>query len=368
MFTIPQPHMKPTHVKPEGGDVGPLPSLTSPHSSLHYPPPSSQWANQQRYQYQYLTPQFQDSPRPLTEQLTRTNSHDYEPIQSNTRYAPRNIPEPHWQQTYEPRWDPRWEQTSSQADTRNQVFQTSVPSPQRDQYPYPMDGMGFPIMGTSVDPFQNFMYSSGIQGFDPALMKNMMMASDADMSVRKKGASELNNVLPVVMTGPRPYSPAITHPSFAMKGGLNNGPICCSQKIRVPSHLLLTNEQRNSMEEISVVKRVFDVDDLSTARVFLGQNGLLPEQLSRPLNKWKTRNTRKRKHATTHLYQCCCGSDVKQFHGTKGTRRSKQKYPFVSCLAFVEVARRTEDGSLIWARGLMDHSSECQKAQPFASQ
>lgn len=340
MFTIPQPHLKQEATGP---------GLAA--HALHFPPPAPQWASSQ--QYQYLAPPFQDSPRP--DQLSRTDSQDYEPMPNDARYAPRAAQDPRWQQTYAPRWEPRWEQDSH--------FQASGPSPQRPpQYPYALDDMGFPLLGTNVDPFQNFMYG-GMPGFDPSLMKNMLLASDADM--RKRGPSGLSNVLPAVMTGPRPYSPASAHPSFTMKG--LNGPALCNQKIRVPSHLLLTEQQRIRMEEVAVVKRVFDADDPSTARVFLGQNGLLPEQLARPLNKWKTRNTRKRKHATTHLYQCCCGSDVKQFHGTKGTRRSKQKYPFVSCLAFVEVARRSEDGSLLWARGLLDHSPDCQKALPFAS-
>jgi len=181
------------------------------------------------------------------------------------------------------------------------------------------------------------------------------------------------------MSGPRPYSPSTSGSTTTTKASTSAttespsnanpppNPLCSNQRIRVPSHLLLTDEQKNCMEEVSVVKRVFNMDDPESSRQFLATHGLLPDQLTRPLNKWKTRNTRKRKHATTHLYQCCCGSDVKQFHGTKGTRRSKQKFPFVGCLAFVEVARRSEDGSLIWARGLLDHSLECIKSQPFVS-
>ncbi|KAI0244618.1 hypothetical protein L0F63_005845, partial [Massospora cicadina] len=317
MFTIPQPKQ----IKANSN-----PNLVSP--TQHH----SQWVNSR---YPYLTSTFHPS-RPSNDIL---NHNSQVQLPYNQRCDQRHL--------------------SRKFD---RAYHLSAVSARDHHYGYQFDDMGFPLISNqaSVDPFQSFVYHNmhtDVQSFDP-------MNAVTNGSGRRRSGSELSNVLPVVMTGSRPYSPSVAHSVFVIKGS----PLCSKQKLRVPSHLLLTSEQRISMEDLSVMKRVFDSDDASNSRLFLSQNGLLPEQLTQPLNKWKTRNTRKRKYATTHLYQCCCGSDVKQFHGTKGTRRSKQKYPFVGCLAFVEVARRTDDGSLIWARGLMDHSKACQKAIPFVAQ
>ncbi|KAI9299256.1 hypothetical protein K502DRAFT_361775 [Neoconidiobolus thromboides FSU 785] len=280
-----------------------------------------------------------------------------------------------------------------------------------------LDSMDFNLMTRPISSHQYppIMYSDS----NPTIQDSMILASDNNHNAiiddelnqtHRRQRYQLDQVLPMVINGPRPYSPSNSNSAnstsnlppkgsfltftqhapkllqfgnnMSMEMDLNNtdnrnsmsrinnrlGPLVSSQSIRIPSHLLLTQDQRECLEKIQVIKRVFDADDMELSHQFLVQFELTLEQLGQPLNKWKTRNTRRRKNAVTHLYQCCCGSDVKQFHGTKGTRRSKQKYPFVACLAFAEVARRTCDGALLWVRGLLNHSPECTRVKPFSAQ
>src|SRR6266498_1981714 len=101
-----------------------------------------------------------------------------------------------------------------------------------------------------------------------------------------------------------------------------------SQSLKIPSHLILTQrqkEQLNSLSSSELTNLKWKTQDNATS--FLLKHNLLLEEI-RSEYKWKIRYSNKAKGI--YVLQCCCGSDMslKKSEEVK-TRKARQMYNFV---------------------------------------
>ncbi|RIA90363.1 hypothetical protein C1645_805785 [Glomus cerebriforme] len=133
-------------------------------------------------------------------------------------------------------------------------------------------------------------------------------------------------------------------------------------KFGIPSHLILTPEQKKQLCSLPVSKFT-DIkwESQSNAVSFLKEHDLILE--NRPERKWKVRYSNKSKGI--YLLQCCCGSDMslKQKKDKAKIRKSRQMYKFVGCLAFARIKKNKDNYVNIY--GYLSHLEDCQR-QPNA--
>lgn len=112
----------------------------------------------------------------------------------------------------------------------------------------------------------------------------------------------------------------------------------------IPSHLVLTQQQREQLQSLPIseftdIKWESQYDAIS----FLEKYNLILENIQ-PEHKWKVHYSYKAKGI--YLLQCCCGSDMsldskKSNSEETKTRKSRQMFKFVGCLAFAQIKKKS---------------------------
>ena len=137
-----------------------------------------------------------------------------------------------------------------------------------------------------------------------------------------------------------------------------------SQNLKIPSHLLLTQRQREQLNSLSASEFTdLEWTTQSDATSFLLKYNLLLEEIH-PEHKWKIRYSNKVKGI--YILQCCCGSDMSLKKSKSGeevkTRKTRQMYNFVGCLAFARIKKY--QGSYFSIFGYLNHLEDCQRCLP----
>ena len=137
--------------------------------------------------------------------------------------------------------------------------------------------------------------------------------------------------------------------------------------LKIPSHLILTQmqkEQLNNLPASSFVNLEWSNKTQGNAIVFLQQYNLVLEYIL-PEHKWKMRYSNKDKEI--YVLQCCCGSDM-NLNSKKSkleeakTRKTRQVYKFVGCLAFARIKKY--EGLYVSIFGYLNHLEDCQRNLP----
>jgi hypothetical protein len=95
---------------------------------------------------------------------------------------------------------------------------------------------------------------------------------------------------------------------------------------------------------------------------FLKKYNLILENIQ-PEHKWKVRYSNKDKGI--FLLQCCCGSDMslKKSNSEVKTRKSRQMFKFVGCLAFAQVKKKVDNYMSVF--GYLSHLEDCQRCLSY---
>jgi hypothetical protein len=136
--------------------------------------------------------------------------------------------------------------------------------------------------------------------------------------------------------------------------------------LQIPSHLILTQQQREQLcslpiSEFTDLKWESQIYAIS----FLKKHNLILENIQ-PEHKWKVRYSNKSKGI--YLLQCCCGSDMslnskKSNSEETKTRKSRQMFKFVGCLAFAQIKKKEENYTKVF--GYLHHLEDCQRCLPY---
>ncbi|RIA90361.1 hypothetical protein C1645_876147, partial [Glomus cerebriforme] len=125
--------------------------------------------------------------------------------------------------------------------------------------------------------------------------------------------------------------------------------------LRIPSHLILTQKQKEQLCSLPVSKFTDIKWESQTHAVsFLKEHGLILIE-TRQEHKWKVRYSNKSKGIC--LLQCCCGSDM-SLKSKTNIRKSNQTYKFVGCLAFARIKKNKDKYTNIF--GYLSHLEDCQ--------
>ena len=128
--------------------------------------------------------------------------------------------------------------------------------------------------------------------------------------------------------------------------------------LNIPSHLLLTQKQKEQLNSLPIsnfINLQWNIKTQENAIAFLQCHNLILETIL-PEHKWKIRYSDKAKGI--YILQCCCGSDMslntKKLNSEEArTRKSRQIYKFVGCLAFARI--RKYEGLYISIFGYLNH-------------
>jgi len=137
--------------------------------------------------------------------------------------------------------------------------------------------------------------------------------------------------------------------------------------LQIPSHLILTQKQKEQLYSLPVSEFTdvnWEWESQNSAHSFLRKYNLVLENIQ-PEHKWKVRYSDKTKGI--YLLQCCCGSDMslkskKSNSEEVKTRKSRQMFKFVGCLAFARI-KKFED-NYISIFGYLNHLEDCQRCLP----
>ncbi|PKY16270.1 hypothetical protein GLOIN_2v1883656 [Rhizophagus irregularis DAOM 181602=DAOM 197198] len=143
---------------------------------------------------------------------------------------------------------------------------------------------------------------------------------------------------------------------------INNHRDLQSKMLKISSHLILTQKQKEQLCSLPVSKftdRKWESQNDATS--FLKVHNLILE--NKPERKWKVRYSNKAKGIC--LLQCCCGSDasLRPKNGNSKARKSRQIYKFVGCLAFARIKKYKNNCIHIF--GYLTHSEDCQRQLPL---
>src|SRR5215216_5004512 len=136
-------------------------------------------------------------------------------------------------------------------------------------------------------------------------------------------------------------------------------------KLQIPSHLILTQQQIEQLYSLPV-SEFTDVkwESQNNAIFLLEKHNLILESIQ-PEHKWKVRYSNKAKGI--YLLQCCCGSDMslnsKKSTSEAKTRKSRQMFKFVGCLAFAQIKKNGDNYTKIF--GYLNHLEDCQRCLPY---
>ncbi|GAA6001577.1 hypothetical protein JCM5350_003857, partial [Sporobolomyces pararoseus] len=126
--------------------------------------------------------------------------------------------------------------------------------------------------------------------------------------------------------------------------------------------LNLSEEQRDTIETLYETGTPFlchfdeSQPSQDAAQNLLSQHGLTGRSL---LTKWAKRWSKSSPNFERVLYQCKCGSSSI----SRGTAKRRTPYPFVGCLAHLEVRSSRQTSTITQIAGHVNHNAACNEAQ-----
>ncbi|PKY62980.1 hypothetical protein RhiirA4_490563, partial [Rhizophagus irregularis] len=130
---------------------------------------------------------------------------------------------------------------------------------------------------------------------------------------------------------------------------------------QIPSHLILNDNQKKELRSLTAnafVHLEWNNKSQEDAYQFLKIHNLLLEDLKQD-SRWKTRYSDKKKGL--YILQCSCGSDMKLKSSL--TRKNRQMYAFVGCLAFAKI-KKDKDNNYVALDGYLEHLDACINSKP----